>query len=253
MSNPIKHLSFSRLKALSHSPLALKEYLEGSKVATDAMNAGSLLDCYLYTPQELEARFYIMPKVDRRTTAGKEAYQYHLQEAGNRILVSEEDYADAQVLAEKIRGNSTVQYYDLLGTSFRYQVPLEFFYGGFLHKGVADAISSIERGTNIIWDLKRMGATSGEKEVRYQIRKMKYDLQAAIYCHPFDASNIDCRYLLIAVSNDGYVTPFEITRDAREQARYDWNRLIKAAHRCNIEGLEQGPEFWAGGDGLFKF
>lgn len=254
MNKHITHLSFSRLKALAHSPLALKAYIEGTKVVTDAMNAGSLLDCHLFTPQELDDRFYIMPKTDRRTTAGKAAYEYHTEQAGERILVTEEDYNDAQELAGKIRGNSTVKFYDLLGPNFSFQHKIEFFYSGFKHVGIADAVSNIDTTpTPIIWDLKRMGATSGEKEVRYQIRKMKYDLQAAIYCHPFDSSGKKCRFFLIACDNSGYVTPFEITRDAREQARYEWNMLIRAAHRCNMEGLEMGVEFWAESDGFFKY
>ena len=50
MSKHITHLSFSRLKELNHSPLALQRYLQKTRVATKAMDEGTLLDVLLFTP-----------------------------------------------------------------------------------------------------------------------------------------------------------------------------------------------------------
>lgn len=100
-----------------------------------------------------------------------------------------------------------------------------------------------------------MASRSGESLVRSQIRNMGYDLQAAIYCWPLDEKSEPVKYYVIAVDNEGYVTPFEVTRDAREKARIRWNKLIKAAHQINMEPhlLESGCEFWAGSEGFFTF
>ena len=51
MSNHITHLSFTRLKELAHSPLALKRYIEETKKSTRAMDEGTLLDCLLFEPE----------------------------------------------------------------------------------------------------------------------------------------------------------------------------------------------------------
>lgn len=251
---PITHLSFSRLKELNHSPAKLNAYLTGDKVETDAMRAGTLLDCLLFEPETFDTRFFVVEKPDRRTKVGKEAWENALSEAGERILITTEDNAEAVYLNECIRNNSTVAYHGLLNPDFfKYQVKVEFFYNGFLHRGIKDADGTARNGDKVIWDLKRMGAMSGEYPVRYQIRKMKYDLQAAIYCHEYDIKDEPVKYYVIAVDNDGYVTPFEITRDARNQARIEWNKLIKAAHRCNMEGLDMGTEFYAGPEGFFHY
>lgn len=257
-AQPITHLSFSRLKELSHSPLALHRYITGDKIETDAMRQGTLLDCLLFEPQTFDSRFFMIEKPDRRTKEGKAAYEVAIMEAGNRMLITREDYDDAQFINQCVRNNSTVVYNGLLnpvedGTGFIFQQPVKFFYNGFLHKGVKDADGRDRNGERVIWDLKRMGARSGEMLVRSQIRNNKYDLQAAIYCHEHDSRDEPIRYYIIAVDNDGYVTPFEVTKDARRKARIEWNILVKAAHRCNMEGLDAGPEFWADQNGFFYF
>lgn len=257
-SKPITHLSFSRLKELSHSPQALAKYLTGDKVETDAMRAGTLLDCLLFEPDAFDSRFFVMPKPDRRTKEGKALYEAAQEQCGDRMLITDQDLADAQFLNLCIRNSSTVTYHGLLHPfdgefGFRFQVPVQFNHAGFLHRGIKDASGVDRNGNDVVWDLKRMGARSGEALVRSQIRNNKYDLQAAIYCHEFDSQDQPVKYYIIAVDNDGYVTPFEITRDARNKARIEWMKLVKAAHRCNMEGLDMGPEFWADQDGFFYF
>lgn len=256
----ITHLSFTRLKELAHSPLALKQYIEGDKTKTAAMTAGSLLDCLLFEPEKLEKRFLVITKISKATKEGKALWQDALaevekdEETRRREIVTEEDLADAQFLDTCIRANSTVAFHGLLNPDFfRFQVEVSFKYGGFDHKGVKDADGHRRDGQRVIWDLKRMGSSSGEQLVRYQIRNNLYDLQAAIYCHPYDSIGESVKYYVVAVDNDGFVTPFEITRDSREKAKILWNKLVKAAHVCNLNGLDMGCEFWAEGDGFFFF
>lgn len=254
MSNAITHLSFTRLKNLAHSPLKLKAYIENKYETSDAMIEGSLFDCLLFEPHKLDERFFVVEKPDRRTNAGKAAWQAAIEEAGTRTLVSTDQMNDAQFLKTCFEQNSSVVYQGLLNPDFfQFQMPVEFFLNGFKHIGFVDAIGTNRNGEKVIWDLKRMGAKSGEKDVRNEIRRNKYDLQAAIYCHEFDSKNIPVKYFVVAIDNDGFVTPFEITRDSREQMRREWYELIRAAHRCNMEGLTMGCEFWANKDGFFQY
>lgn len=248
------HLSFTRLKELSHSPLALKNYIEQKKETTAAMTEGNLLDCLLFEPEKFDERFLCIPKVSRATKEGKALFTEALDTCAGRSIITEEQKAEADFLHACISNNSTVVYHGLLNPEFfKFQVPISFFYNGFLHKGVKDADGHRRDGVRTIWDLKRMGAKSGEHLVRAQIRNNKYDLQAAIYCHELDQAGEPVKYYVIAVDNDGYVTPFEITRDARLKARIEWNILLKAAHRLDMEGLDAGCEFWAEQDGFFYF
>lgn len=266
----ITHLSFSRLKALAHSPQALAAYFEKRDAPTKAMDAGTLLDVLLFTPHKLAERFFVWPEdgPNKPTAAQRGAkkpapetliqidqYDELMREAEGKILIKQHELDQANFLADAVRMSATVIEHGLLHPdNFSFQVDVEFTYGGFKHRGKADASGIRRDGKKTIWDLKRMGAKSGEREVRYQIRSMLYDLQAAIYCHPYDIKGEDVEYYIVAVSDEGYVTPFRISHDARNQARIHWNILIKKAHALNMLGhLDAGPEFWAGQEGFFDF
>ena len=268
MSKYITHLSFSRLKELNHSPLALQRYLQKTRVATKAMDEGTLLDVLLFTPDKISETFYVMPddvkkptsvqlnaaKPSEATLAQIARWNEVEAEIGGRIVITPQQKADAEFLRDAVLNNSTVVFHGLLRReAFTFQAEVEFWYKGFLHRGFADAIGTTRDGMACIWDLKRMGSRSGESLVRSQIRANMYDLQAAIYCHPYDIDNIPVKYYIIAVDNEGFVTPFEIGRDARDRARMVWDRLIRAAHRCNMEGLDAGTEFWANSQGFFNY
>lgn len=266
--NEITHLSFSRLKALSHSPLCLKRYIEQTRTSTKAMDEGTLLDCLVFEPESFQDRFFIMPEGIKKPTSAQinakkpstetleqiTAWESIQMKIGKRIVINKEQYDDALKIAGSVYDNTTVAFHGLLNmNNFKFQVTTNFFYKGFKHKGIKDAEGIDRNGKAVIWDLKRMGARSGEQLVRSQIRNNQYDLQAAIYCHPYDEIGKPVDYYIIAVDNEGYVTPFRISRDARDKARWEWNRLIAAAHRLNMEGLDMGCEFWADRDGFFDF
>jgi hypothetical protein len=266
--NNITHLSFSRLKALSHSPLCLKNYIEKTRTSTKAMDEGTLLDCLIFEPESFRDRFFIMPDGAKKPTSAQvnakkpspetleqiAKWDELMIKIGDRIVINKEQYDEALFIAGAVYDNSTVAFHGLLvSNNFKFQVTTDFFYKGFKHKGIKDAEGVDRNGRKVIWDLKRMGSRSGEQLVRSQIRHNKYDLQAAIYCHEYDSQNIPVDYYIIAVDNEGYVTPFRISKDAREQAKYEWNKLIAAAHRVNMEGFDMGTEFWADSDGFFDF
>lgn len=266
--NEITHLSFSRLKALSHSPLCLKRYIEQTRTSTKAMDEGTLLDCLVFEPESFQDRFFIMPEGIKKPTSAQinakkpsaetleqiTAWESIQMKIDNRIVINQDQYDDALNIAGAVYDNTTVVFHGLLNTNnFKFQVTTDFFYKGFKHIGIKDAEGIDRNGKAVIWDLKRMGARSGEQLVRSQIRHNQYDLQAVIYCHPYDEIGKPVDYYIIAVDNEGYVTPFRISRDARDKARWEWNRLIAAAHRLNMEGLDMGCEFWADRDGFFDF
>ena len=265
--NKLTHLSFSRLKALAHSPLALQRYIEQTRSATKAMDEGTLLDVLLFTPERFDETFYLMPDVKKPTAAQLNAkkpsdetlaqiaaWEAMIAEKGERIGISAEQLLEARILEQAIRNNSTVAFQGLLHPhNFKFPVPVEFFNTGFNPRGKTPADGRDRNGNRVVWDLKRMGGRSGEALVRAQIRANLYDLQGAIYCHEEDIAGEPIKYYIIAVDNEGYVTPFEIGRDAREKARYLWHKLISAAHRVNLEGFDMGCEFWGDSEGFFQF
>lgn len=248
MNVQINHLSFSRLKALQHSPRKLKNYLTTEKALTPAMVEGQLLDCVLFTPEQFESEFIVLPEgIDRRTKEGKEKFaeiSRRAMEIGAQI-VTYEQVMDATNLAEALQTSPAIENHGLLDPKlFTFQDFTEFEFGGFRHVGYRDAIGHNRSGKRVIWDLKRFGAKSGP-QVGFEIKVGGYDLQAAIYCHEFDANGEECIYHLIAVDNEGMVTPYTITPEARERAHGQWEYLCMVANKVNNTPCEQGPEYYA--------
>lgn len=260
----ISHLSFTRIKKLLVSPESLHRYIMGLDAATDAMSDGNLLDCLVFEPEKFAERFEVLPDGFRRPTAAQINAKKPTDEtlaliekwnefqSSGKTLVKQDDVDDANRLADCVRNNSTVVFHGLLN-DFKYQVPCQFEYKGFAHKGVKDAEGIDRIGNKVIWDLKRMGATCGEQLVRWQIKKMGYDLQAAIYCHEYDRDNIPVKYYVIAIDNFGNVTPFEITKSDRMAKYPEWHKATNGAHRLNLTGeFNMSCEFWANNNGFFK-
>jgi hypothetical protein len=244
----INHLSFSRLKALQHSPRKLYNYLSEKKAETPSMIEGRLLDCILFTPDQFDSEYITLPEsLDRRTKEGKAEYARITGIAAEQGLsiVTSSQVTEASLLAVAVKESATVQKHGLLNRElFKFQDFTDFEFGGFRHVGYRDAIGIDTKGRRVIWDLKRFGAKSGV-QVGFEIRTGGYDLQAAIYCHEFDSQGEECVYYLIAVDNDGYVTPYCITPEARERALGQWEYLCSVAKKIDGTNFKQGPEFYA--------
>lgn len=264
----ITHLSFTKLKHLAHSPRALWLYMEGSTKPTKAMDEGRLLDVLLFTPELFEEQFYLMPTNAKKPTAAQlnakkpsddtleqiERWREIEAESEGKTIITEDQLEEAQALEYAIRYNRTISHHGLLDPAyFDFQVPVEFTYKGYEHRGFIDASGRDRRGNNVIWDLKRMGAKSGESQVRWAIRDNMYDLQAAIYCHAADTNGIKIKYYIIAVDNNGFVTPFEITKEARDVARGTWDYLIESLQKLERMDHIPGVEFWANKEGFFSY
>lgn len=269
VENVIKYLSFSRLKNLDHSPRKLQEYLNRQKKKTAAIIEGSVLDCHLFTPGQFDTDFFILPpglvKPSKSQLEAKNPSDNTLRQidkwnevmssVGKRTTITQLQATNMKMTAKYVQDNPTVVTHGLLNPEFfNFQENIDFFYRGFKHVGKLDASGHDRMGRRVIWDLKRMGKASGEKKVRWEIRQNLLDLQAAIYCYPFDSIGEPVIYYIIAVDNEGYVTPFRLSRDDRDRAAITWNRLIKGAHQCNMSNdLSDGPDFWADWEGFFDF
>jgi len=239
----ITHLSFSRLKAFQHSPRKLRRYITEEREQTAAMIEGRLIDCILFTPDLFANEFLEMPDVDRRTKAGKETYQQYISAAENTglTLVESSQVKEAHDLADVVRKSPFVRKHGLLSDAFEFQKRYDFEAFQFDHIAICDAVCE-NAATPVIWDLKRFGAKSGA-EVGFEIKRGGYDMQAAIYAHMFDSEGLECKYYLIAVDNDGNVTPYEIAPEARNRARNQWEYLCSRIAACN--DFDAGPEFHA--------
>ncbi len=87
-------VSSTTLKQILVTPAHCKRYLDGDgeqKEAKARMVIGSALHAAILEPEVFEQRFAIVPKIDRRTTAGKEKWaDWQAEHAGKTLLAREE-------------------------------------------------------------------------------------------------------------------------------------------------------------------
>lgn len=99
--------SASALKLLAKSPahLAWDRRPDAVDKATPAMQLGTALHFAVIEPQRFESLYAVLPKCDRRTTAGKEAYAAFVAENVGKTIIDADDYAKVLGMATSLRSN----------------------------------------------------------------------------------------------------------------------------------------------------
>jgi len=114
-------VSRSSLMALQRSPYHFwYENISGQatpRVATPAMDMGELVHTLCLEPHLTEERFAVMPKVDRRTKAGKETWSIFESALGAATPIKLEDFEKAQDMAASFRSNGVASAL-ILGAKF---------------------------------------------------------------------------------------------------------------------------------------
>jgi exodeoxyribonuclease VIII len=80
---------------------------------TDAMKQGSLVDCLITEPQNFDRKYVVAPEVNRRTKAGKEAWDACAEQAraNAATVISSEWLHTANVIATKLRNDPVASIY----------------------------------------------------------------------------------------------------------------------------------------------
>jgi len=246
-------LSYSSFKAFTVTPNNFIKNFLGEFKQTDAMIRGILEHTMVLEPGKVDKKFFVMPKIEEsmNSTAGRLKALGYLREfaavkrstikdkekradwdakvklietygeahkelpvkslAYKNLLdgsvTSQEDWDFAKRLVSALEKNNAAGW--LMGQSDQYETWHEWKAFGFDWGGKVDA-----QGTEVIWDLKRMRDADPQK-VRYTIRDMGYDLQAA---HYVKGAGINKRYFILAYDQSLNITVMEITPARIEQA-----------------------------------
>lgn len=106
-------ISRSRLMLLEQSPYHFwYECLSGmaeKREATPAMNIGGAFHTLLLEPHLFDNEFIVAPKMDRRTAAGKIDYAVFMDESQGKIVLTEEQYHKAALMAEQALSHEIVK------------------------------------------------------------------------------------------------------------------------------------------------
>lgn len=106
-------ISRSQLMLLDKSPYHFwYEVISGmaeKRESTPAMNIGGAFHTLLLEPHLFDKEFIVAPKMDRRTTAGKEEYAAFMELSQGKIVLTDEQYAKASLMAEQALSHEVVK------------------------------------------------------------------------------------------------------------------------------------------------
>ena len=165
-------LSASGAKMLLRSPAHYLAAKEKEREPTPAMKFGTLVHAMVLEPETVDAEFIAQPKLDKRTTAGKQQAELFAATNAGKTIVDFDDFQRAQRVAESVRSHHL--YNDLLkGASVEQSFRWEQH--GVPCKARMDAIQG-----PVIVDLKTTQDASPDGFAR-TLASLKYYVQAAHY------------------------------------------------------------------------
>jgi PDDEXK-like domain of unknown function (DUF3799) len=173
-----KAVSKSLITSFAPDPGAWKS--SPPKVSTKAMKSGSLLDCLLTTPDEMDLRYRVSPFDSFRTNEAK-AWREGMENRGIEVITQDQiDNATAQsnaIITHPVAGKL------ILGSrrqvAFRHRTKY-----GFDAKGLIDIVPE---DNDTLVDLKTCepGALESKRSLQRHIFDWEYHVQAGAYCEGF--------------------------------------------------------------------
>lgn len=165
-------LSASGAKQLLRSPAHYLAAQEQHREPTLAMKFGTLVHAMVLEPETVDTDFVAMPKIDRRTSAGKQQAELFAATNAGKTVVDFDDFQRAQRVAEAVRTHHL--YKELLeGASVEQSFTWEQY--GVPCKARMDAIQG-----SLIVDLKTTQDASPDGFAK-TMAGLKYYVQAAHY------------------------------------------------------------------------
>lgn len=99
------YISKSTLADILDCPAKYKYYQDNPKPEKNHLNVGNAVHTLALEPELFNARFFVLPECDRRTSAGKAIYQAAMDANAGKKLISKEDFVDIEGMAKSLREN----------------------------------------------------------------------------------------------------------------------------------------------------
>ena len=189
-------ISRSDLFIMAVSAQWFKYCQENPKPPTGAMVFGSAFHKAVLEPEGFDSEFAVMPCGDKRTKAGKEAYEAFEETAGNKTIITQEAWETMEGMRQSILENKYAR------TLLDGEVETSYYWTDELTKTACKARPDVVKrlkNTGVITDLKSCARADTDSFMRECIR-YGYDLQAAMYKEAVELeSGIPHVFVFIAV------------------------------------------------------
>lgn len=243
--NAERGLSFSSLKTFIQSPKHFYKY-KTEKKTTTSMDEGIAFHMSVLEPDEFEKKYFVLDDTEicnqiggtrpRSTAKYSEWKEKQIAEHEGQILLGKDDYDQYKEMGKYLRQCSATKH--LLSGLIESEKPFKMEYEGFLITGKIDGV-----GTDYLLDIKKVTDASFQK-VKWVIRDMQYDLQAAIY----SVSEMKTKYYLVFIDNSCNVTVVKLSKETLDNGMAKFDGAVNEFRRCVEEDkFNSSYEFWNNG------
>ena len=229
----IDAINISALEHIARSPLHFRENLLHPKAPTEAMEIGTAAHCAILEPPRFASSYAKAPKVDRRTTVGKQTWAAFEEANHGKEMLVEDDFTNVERMRDAALAHPTAK--SLLGGRGHNEVGLVWRNEetGLLCKGLLDRVSE-HLGWTWIVDLKKTQDASPHAFQR-SIKKYHYGAKAAWY---LDGANAvaprERRFAWIAIEEEAPygIAIYEPVGDALAAGRSLYMRWLRRYAEC---------------------
>jgi hypothetical protein len=203
-----------------------------AKVATPAMNFGSLVHCAMLTPELLGKEFIVSPFPDYRTKAAQE-WKAESVKLGN-VIVSQEDLDKASDISDVV--HACVEF------PIEYDTEVAVFGGidGVPAKGMIDIVP---KAGSTLYDLKTISKIESLYDLQRKILDYGYHWQAALYLDLWNAASGESRteFVFIFVETSApYETAFiRLSPEFIELGRHGYSFGGRKKHYGYMDAVEK--------------
>ena len=207
-------ISASGLKAIYKK--SVYHFLNQKPFESSAMALGTAVHCAMLEPEMYYKEFHVMPKIDRRTKAGKEQFTMEQEKAENKQLVAFDDHQKITSILNNFRNHDLAQKY------CKGEIELSHYLE---HEGVKVRVrpDCLNRVENFISDVKTCQDNSPTAFKR-DVYKYAYHLQAAFYCDMLGVENF--KFIAVETNYPYSVEVYTLSDDMIEQGRKAWKRAF---------------------------
>ena len=228
-----RYISSSALKTIHKK--SVMHYLNQKPFSSSSLTLGTLIHTAILEPENFDKDYFIMPKVDKRTKAGKEEYAKYLELAKGKELVDEETIMVKDAIMENFNNNEQAVYYNqgIKEASFYSEIE------GVLVKVRPDCYNQ-ELG--FISDPKTCQDNSPKGFMR-DVYKYGYHLQAAFYSDVLGVDPSQFVFTAIETNNPYSVQCYTLGeehiyrgREAYTSALAKWRKYLDTGDVVGYEG-----------------
>ena len=186
--------------------------------ATDAMNLGTAVHTMILEPEEFNDQIYVLPKIDRRTKAGKEEYQRCLFKSQGKVMITPDQMDIVKAVTHNALGDDKVL--DLLKGEREISFYSEI--DGVPIKARPDVYNE---SNGMIADVKTC-QNNEPRAFRSEIKKRAYHLQAVFYCRVLNIDPLNWRFIALETNTPYTCQVYALSNEHIEEGEKAFDRVF---------------------------